>query len=57
VRILLCEFQLNMEGEVVLDVFQNWKSVARAALQSYPNFPREQLARRFAGGQTNTSAA
>lgn len=55
-RILLCEYQLNIEGEVVLDVFLTWKSVVRAALQRHPTFPREQLARRLANDQTNTSA-
>ena len=33
VRIRLCEYQLNMEGEVVLGVFFNWKSVAGVALR------------------------
>lgn len=48
VRILLCENQPTVNGEVVLDVFLNWKSVVSAALQGHPNFPREQLAARFA---------
>jgi hypothetical protein len=48
VRILLCENQPTVAGKVVLDVFLNWTSVVSAALQGHPNFPREQLAARFA---------
>jgi hypothetical protein len=47
VRILLCENQPSVDGEVVLDTFLRWDSVVSAALQNHPNFPRDQLARRF----------
>lgn len=48
VRILLCENQPTVDGEIVLDTFLRWDSVVSAALQQHPNFPRHHLAARFA---------
>ena len=48
VRILLCENQPTVDGEVVLQTFLRWDSVVSAALQQHPNFPHERLAERFA---------
>lgn len=47
VRIMLCENQPSVDGEVVLATYFEWTSPLRSFFVDHPNFPRNGLAERF----------